>query len=409
VAGRRHNETTSVDGQRAGTLAAFRVADVEHSGARGTAKRTRAGHSWSRCGGVVFGAGSPASGTGWVRSRGRRNTVTVLKQGGLRCRMLATFYGTRRPREAMPMQNRVAVYIRLDHRRPWPEGVLADFSDAMTPSSRFVFPEGSRSETQFLSMVELEQVQRLVYLRCSKSQIGRFPYYHLCLRARMIDPPAAFLQPGSACNLAMPPLCWTGAVQQRRVRVAPRDMSGLDIVRVDHCLSPMTIIISRQCKNVLEQAGVVGCRYVPCVNVSKPGMNLALDLPVSRSEIDDADYWQLQITQRVHRGTCVGRLRCLVEKCPRCGAVSRFLSTEMPGFYNEGDLVAADFQRSDSIRTYDDEEWRLKGEEVIVSQRVISLILQNELKGLTRFLAEPRIDFAAVDIRKGQTGHDQFW
>lgn len=76
-----------------------------------------------------------------------------------------------------------------------------------------------------------------------------------------------------------------------------------------------------------------------------------------------------------------------------------FYSDTDPSFHPD-DLQHTDFQVYDAYRSDNMGHFHIPGEVAIISAKVLRLFIENKIKGLTRYMTDPPIQYGIVDIRE---------
>jgi len=300
------------------------------------------------------------------------------------------------------MDKRISYYTLLASGKNWPKTIHERYSKQMSQYGVAFFDEDSEEERDFQQYVVNFglKVERKTILSVTGKSIYRYPFHYLSTQSDREYEKNDFMDLSTACPGDEITYCQNGARQVEKVILDPERSKSLDIMHIPKWIRPRVHIISKRLKVLLESINATGCDYVPCLVKGNDFNEDERDF--SKQDIqhnEQANFFQLVITAKTHAPCHAGRLIVVSRRCKSCGTVYEFRSDATPYFHRD-ELNDTDFQKYDEYITEEDERLVVPGEIEIMSAKVLRLLIENRLKGLSQYTSDPPIRYGVVEIRK---------
>ena len=298
------------------------------------------------------------------------------------------------------MDKRMVYYRLVSITHGWPPVTRKRFSKNISKFGVVFFDQGAQEEREFqehLRKYKLD-VERKTIACVSGRDLYRYPFHYLSVQLDRQYSMDQIMDFESACGGDESVLCREGVKQRKKIVLDPSKSKLLDIMQMPMWLKPRLNVISRRLKELLESINPTGCDFVPCLTRGNEYSEEERDL--KRPDVpnpESIDRFQLVVTAKT-RGPCqAGRILGFSQRCRSCKTVYACRFERTPCFFRE-DLGETDFQRYDEYMTDEGEQFAIPGEIIIVSARVLRLLRENKVAGLSRYLDEPPVRHGVVEI-----------
>lgn len=300
------------------------------------------------------------------------------------------------------MEKKIAFYTLAERGAEWHNTICRMFDENMSRYGVIYFYENSEDELKFrneCSKLNIN-VNKNTVLKCTGKDLLRRPYHYLTVTPdKAIYDLRKIMDFSNVCPGGGDVLCTMNLQQKNKVVIDINKSKKLDIMAVPYLHKPKIILISRKLKELLEVQGFSGYRIVPCLEKGKDFSvdELRLETITHRIQKESA-YFQLVITEESRKPEIVEQITRVFSKCSTCNTVYGFHSAGTI-YFEKGDLLDTDFQRTINYRTPNGQIIFFSGEAIIISSRVLKFLLDNKIRGLFRFMTDPPIKHGVVEVR----------
>jgi hypothetical protein len=293
----------------------------------------------------------------------------------------------------------ISYYYLKDRLGTWPDPIIKKFSKNFTKYGGPWFYVCSDIEAEFekeCSSYNIDYYRKTI-LKATGKHLFDYPYFYLTVSTdRNIYTDEDFLDFSNICDEKVF-FCGHGIKQYRKVSIDYDKSKLLDIMITPTKLR--LLLISRKVKDIIEHNGLTGYRLIPCVEKGKKYKETDLLFDTySKSIENNAQYFQLIVTEKVSRPPIVGNLIRIFSQCPKCKMVSGF-DSDQSTYFNKNDLKNTDFQFYNEYSTSAGDTFLIPNDIYIISSRTLRHFLDNNIKGMTRYTTDPPIQYGVVEIR----------
>lgn len=271
-----------------------------------------------------------------------------------------------------------------------------------------IFVEGSDEERKYLDTLKDESLKltRWSFFKVDKKSLFDYPYYFLDIKENKVTKDLfesnMYLDFSETCNFmhtyTKGVQCLNGLKQKKKIFLDPEKTKKLDIMTLAFPFKRY-ILVSRKFKDIIQNESLKGAILIPCLKKGKNYTEKEMSIDsISKQLEDDADFFQLEIIQKVKRSPDVGDAD--FNKCGKCGINNGRLGGNniSSGEYKMEYFADADFQFCDSYFSTKVGEIPQEDREYIVSSKVIKIIEENKLKGWDKYWDNPKIKYGPVFI-----------
>lgn len=283
------------------------------------------------------------------------------------------------------MKKHIAYYVP---RIRWPESIWEQFGSNLTKIGTAFFEEETESWTEKRFIKACSALGIPLIRKTVPKYTGKDLYDHPfhCLEVRHdrdYHRVEDFIDFSSACGESEKVICSVGARQKYKVTIDPQKSKELDIMTVPQQSRPRICLISRRLKELLESINATGCEFVPCLQKGREYSEKEKDFAFRSKELEEqAIRFQLLITAGVKRPASIGKVGRIVQQCPLCKTIY-YADFEKEAVFHLEDLNETDFQETSEYETDNVGTISIPGEFTIISSRVLRLLLENKITGLS--------------------------
>lgn len=263
------------------------------------------------------------------------------------------------------------------------------------------FNANSKEEADFSVMCKMYDVNltRNILRKVSGKDLDKYPYYYLSIKNdKNFHNIKEFMDFSSACpGGEQLRFCPSGVKQIKKISINPSKIKNIDILTISGLARPRVLIISSRLKQLLEGNNYSGFKTIPCLEEGKEYSTKEKEIDYTSKKIEeDANYFQLIITEQVESPASIGELITICTECSLCGTVHGFESSHNPIFPING-LKNTDFQTFHQYRTNNKGTITITGQVQIISLRILKLFLLHNIKGITSYTTHPLIKYGVVE------------
>lgn len=293
--------------------------------------------------------------------------------------------------------------IILSNTRRWPKEIKEKFGRFLGKYGVISFIDGSQEEMEFLTLaerlkIELSPKQTIMEIR--GNDLYRHPFYYLNVKANPWEYSEDFMDMSRACKEENKELacCEMGAIQKKKVTLAPKETKNFDIMHKSGWFNPQIIIVTPRLKEIILSNNLTGCKFVPCLEKGKSYTDEEVDFASECPGLEkEAKFFQLVIPSETLGPQQVGKIHKICIRCSKCGTVYGFYSDRIS--FRKDDLNTTDFQKCSLCESENMGQFKTSVEVVIISSKVLRLFLENKIKGIDSYLTSPPIRYGVVEIQ----------
>ncbi|MCP4678766.1 MAG: hypothetical protein GY854_25420, partial [Deltaproteobacteria bacterium] len=255
------------------------------------------------------------------------------------------------------------------------EQARAAYGEYCSEDTAFHFDFGSRKEEEFCTFCRERGISLIKksFVKVTGKSIYDYPFMRLHLKNdrfytnwhsdqknmnAVYEYYSQFLDLSQVCDLKLNPdgtseggECYSGLRQVRKVVVDSVQSKRFDVMRSYYPLNRI-ILISRKFKDLIESAGLTGCKILPCLKAGQKYTDEEREIDFESETLDrEADFFQLHFTDETNRPAKLGNVLQpgrFGGPCPKCDYWHRH-SLRDDGEYRDAfqsirDLKDMDFQ-----------------------------------------------------------------
>ncbi|GBC60974.1 hypothetical protein DENIS_1934 [Desulfonema ishimotonii] len=299
------------------------------------------------------------------------------------------------------MDKRIAYYRPSKRLVNWPKDVLQRFEKSESKYGVMYFEEGSEEEHSFLALCGEHGLGliRGTMLKCTGKDLYRYPFHYLTVKMfRKMNYEYEFMDFSTACNNCNTGIHRVGATQVKKIQLDSGQLKSNDILEMPGYKAPNIFLISRNLKDLMESENFTGYRLIPCLEKGRHYSEKEMRSNTQSKKLEnEANYFQLIITDKIINPPDIGRFRTLTPPCPVCNTFSNFIEVDEFVFHIK-DLQKKDFQILNEYNFKGMGRYHIGGDIPIISSRVLRLFIENKIKGLYRYMTDPPVKYGIVEI-----------